>query len=87
MFSPAQSGRIYVVDATACFPDRLPQIVDTIKIPAGIMYPQRFPESFARIHSGELCVAWTCDEVVVDHPCRLHQRITDCRADELESAL
>ena len=32
-------------------------------------------------------MAWTRDQVIVDHTCSLHQRVADRRTDKFESAL
>lgn len=40
----AQSGRIYIVDASAYFARPGPRIVDSLEILAGIFHPMEFPE-------------------------------------------
>jgi iron complex transport system substrate-binding protein len=40
----AQSGQIYLVDASAYFARPGPRIVDSLEILAGILHPQEFPE-------------------------------------------
>ncbi len=40
----AQSGQIYLVDASAYFARPGPRIVDSLEILAGILHPQKFPE-------------------------------------------
>jgi iron complex transport system substrate-binding protein len=45
----AQSGRIYVVDASAYFARPGPRIVDSLEILAGIIHPKEFPEFAANL--------------------------------------
>jgi iron complex transport system substrate-binding protein len=47
-FPAAQSGRIYVVDASAYFARRGPRVVDSLEIPTSIVHPQEFSEFTAR---------------------------------------
>src|SRR5574338_838010 len=42
---------------------------------------------FRQTLAGEFCVSRTCDEVIVHHACRLHERVANGRANEFEAAL
>jgi iron complex transport system substrate-binding protein len=46
--TPAKSGEVYVVNASAYFTRPGPRIVDSIEIVAGILHPDKFPEFASR---------------------------------------